>query len=152
MGWPGLTHQSRSSSPASRHLRPQPVPMSLRKILEKWPEWSTTRPMPSEHPLVDAVDDLVVDFFVSGVPPPGEDIGGVEHVLRQAVLGFVEGGGADGRGVAEVLFDARLHHDVHAIGVDVADGVALVFVAVLVPDGDAEGTTRGGGSGHGEEV
>ena len=33
--------------PSSRHLRSQVVPISRRKIREKWPEWRTTRPIPS---------------------------------------------------------------------------------------------------------
>src|SRR5438876_1110908 len=47
MGWPGqVTQRISRSFFSSRHLRLQVVPMSLRKILEKWPEWRTIRPMP----------------------------------------------------------------------------------------------------------
>ena len=48
MGWLRLTTQRRSRSPASRHLSEQGVPINPRKTFEKWPEWRTMRPMPSQ--------------------------------------------------------------------------------------------------------
>ena len=48
IGWPRLITQMRSRSPASRHFSEQGVPISLRKIFEKWPECSTISPMPSQ--------------------------------------------------------------------------------------------------------
>ncbi|MNT57812.1 hypothetical protein D3C72_1952140 [compost metagenome] len=48
IGWRGLIAQSRSRSPASRHLSAQGVPISRLKIFEKWPECRTISPMPSQ--------------------------------------------------------------------------------------------------------
>src|SRR3712207_8991242 len=45
IGWPGATTQRRSVS-SWRHFRSQVVPISRLKIFEKWPEWSTIRPIP----------------------------------------------------------------------------------------------------------
>ena len=50
--------------------------------------------MPAEDAGVDAVDHGVVDRAVGGVSPPGEDVGVVEHLVGQTVLGLVLGRGA----------------------------------------------------------
>ena len=47
MGCPGLQTQRRSFSSASRHVNEHVVPISRLKILEKCPECSTIRPIPS---------------------------------------------------------------------------------------------------------
>ena len=49
----------------------------------------------AEHGLVDAGDDRVVDVVVGDVAPPGQDVGRVDHLLRKAVIGLVERGGAE---------------------------------------------------------
>ena len=46
-----------------------------------------------EDPLLDAIDDLVVDLAVGLVAPPEEDVGASARRSAQAVLGLVEGGG-----------------------------------------------------------
>ena len=46
IGWSGWRFHRRSRSLASRHSRLHEVPISRRKMPEKWPEWSTTMPMP----------------------------------------------------------------------------------------------------------
>ena len=96
IGWPGSTTQMRSFSPTSRHFRSQPVPISLRKILDKCPECRTISPMPSRTRFWHARDDLVFHLAVRHVPPPGEDVGFGEDCFGQAVFWLIEGGGADG--------------------------------------------------------
>src|SRR5699024_4096921 len=88
-----------------------------------------------------------------------EDVGLREHLLREAVLGVVQEGDAGGDGVPVVGDaggdgvpvvgdDAVADRRVHAVGVELAHAPVALFVAVLAPDGHAQG--RGGrGGGHG---
>ena len=46
------------------------------------------------------------DLVVRRVPPPGEHVGLLQHLVGQAVLGVVQGRGPDDAPVAEVLDDA----------------------------------------------
>ena len=115
------------------------MPISRLKIFEKWPECSTIRPMPCVDPLGDAVDDRVVDRAVGLVAPPEEDVGVVEAIHGEAVLGLVEGGG---RGVDALVGGERGGDGaVDAVGVDGADERVLALVDELVPD---DGSDHGG--------
>ena len=111
-------------------------------------------------PLDDAVDDGVLDGAVGLVAPPEQDVGVLEAVGRQAVLGLVEGGG---RGLdAGVGGEGGGDGGVDAVGVDRPDHRVLALVDELVPDdgsdhgvppwpgacvGRSGGEWRGGGTG-----
>ena len=56
------------------------------------------------------------------------------------MLRVVEGNGVHDRAVAEVLPDAVGDRLVHAVGVDLADVLLDLLVAVLAPDGHADGS------------
>ena len=141
IGWPGETVQTSSASAELRQASEQVVPISLMKILEKWRGVQHQQAHPAEHPPVHPVDHRVVDAGVGRVPPPGQDVGVVQHLVGQAVLRLVLGGGADLDRVAEQLARARGDRAVHALGIALghAGPVALgVLVEVLAPDGDAD--------------
>ena len=91
-----------------------------------------------EHVALHPPDDLVPDLVVSRVPPPGEDIGLLQHLVGQAVVGVVEGCRTDDAPVAEVLGDRLRDGRVHPVGVDPRDGLVDPLVAVLAPDGDPD--------------
>src|SRR5258708_24102961 len=43
-----------------------------------------------QHALVDSLDDGVVNPSVRRVAPPGQDIGSLQHLVGQAVLGLTD--------------------------------------------------------------
>ena len=94
IGWPGRRSRPARSRPSLRQASEQVVPISRREDLGEVAGVQHEQAHPAEHPLVDALDDRVVDLVVGGVPPPGEHVGVVEHLLGQPVLGLVLGGGA----------------------------------------------------------
>ena len=70
-----------------------------KKILRPMPGVQDHEAEPGEYVPVDPLDDIVGDLAVRGVAPPDQDVQVVEHLLGQAVLGFVERrGGHPGRG------------------------------------------------------
>ena len=87
-------------------------------------------PHAAEHRLVHAVDDRVVDLVVGGVPPPGQHVGGVEHLGRQSVLVLLERRRPHGPEVGE----RRGERAVDTVGVDRAHVILRALVHVLVPD------------------
>ncbi len=93
------------------------------------------------HALLHALDDLVVHLPVRGVAPPGQHVGGGERLLAQTVVGLLERRATrrDAVRLGQTVGNAL----VHALGIDVADELVLVFVDVLTPDGDAD--RRSGG-------
>ena len=93
---------------------------------------------PGEHVPVDPLDDIVGDLAVRGVAPPNQDVQVVEHLLGQAVLGFVERGGGHPGLVTEVLGDPRGDGVVHAVGIDGGDVRLDLLVPVLPPDENAD--------------
>ena len=95
MGCPGSTTHSRSFSPASRQRSAQLVPIMRLKTFEKWPECRTIRPIPSRTRRCTRSTISSFTCVVGDVPPPGEHVGAGENLLREAVLGLVERGGAD---------------------------------------------------------
>ena len=88
----------------------------------------------AEHGGVHAVDDRVVDLVVGDVAPPGQHVGGVEHVLREPVLGLLLGGGA----YLELSGEALGDRAVDAARVDRAHLLLLALMDVLVPDGHSQ--------------
>ena len=108
IGWPGrVTQRISRSSLSSRHLRSQVVPISFLKILEKWPECRHDQAHAVEDALVDAIDDFVGDLLVVHVAPPEHDVGVVDDVGVEAVLGIVEDAGADGEAAGLVAGGRR---------------------------------------------
>ena len=81
-------------------------------------------------------DDGVGDVSVGHVAPPSKDVSLLEDSVGEAVLGFVEGGGADSevgvfsKGVGDGL--------VHAVRIKRGDLGVFLFVAEFAPDGDAD--------------
>ena len=94
IGCVGSTVQTSSRSCSLRQRSVQVVPISLPKIFDQWPECSTTRPSPQSTCRCTRSTTSSDDLAVRGVPPPDQDVEVVEHLLGQAVLGFVEGGRA----------------------------------------------------------
>ncbi|MCY1309229.1 hypothetical protein D9M70_593030 [compost metagenome] len=88
---------------------------------------------------VHALHDLVFHVAVGHVPPPGQDVGIGQDLLGKAVLRFVESGGPDTDLGAEVFLDSCLDGAVHAIGIEPGHEFVPLLVAVLAPDGDADG-------------
>ena len=91
------------------------------------------------HAVVDALADLgyhlVGNLLVRHVSPPEQDVGVVQDLVRQAVLGLVQRGGAHGH----VLVLGKEVGDgaVDAVGVDGRNLGHLLFVAELVPNSNA---------------
>ena len=86
--------------------------------------------------LADPLDKRVVHFAVRHVAPPDEDVGRVQHRVRQALIRVVEGGE---RHVDVAAFGERLADDgVDAVRIDLADPLLGLFVAEFIPDGDAQ--------------
>jgi hypothetical protein len=82
---------------------------------------------------VHSLDQGVVHLVVGAVPPPGQDVGGVEDVCGQPLLGSVEDRGSHIGAVAQVLADRVGDGAVHAVGIPARHlGVALL-VAALAP-------------------
>ena len=92
--------------------------------------------MPPSTASLHPVDDRVVDLVVRDVPPPGEHVGVVEHVLREAVLGLLERRRAHARRVAEPGGQPGGDRRVHAVGIDGAHVLLRALVDVLAPDRD----------------
>src|SRR5699024_4614788 len=114
------------------------------------------QPHAGQHVLLHPLGDLVGDLAVGHVPPPGEDVGLREHLLREAVLGVVQEGDAGGDSVPVVGDDAVADRRVHAVGIELAHARVTLLVAVLAPDGHAQGRggrgdSNGAGGGDGGE-
>ena len=132
IGWLGLITQTRSFSPASRHLSAQGVPISFLKIFEKWPEWRTIRPMPCQTRSATRSTISSLDLAVGAVAPPGQHVGLRQALDRQPVLRLLEGGGRrlDRRVVVQGVGDRAMH----SLGVDLAHDRVLAVMDVLSPD------------------
>ena len=87
---------------------------------------------------VDPLDDIVGDLAVRGVAPPDQDVQVVEHLLGQAVLGFVERGGVITRAGHRGSRRSRGDGGVHAVGIDGGDVRLDLLVPVLPPDENAD--------------
>jgi hypothetical protein len=89
-----------------------------------------------EHALVHALNDAFFHLAVRAVAPPGEHVGGFEHLFCEAVVGLLQSGGGDFKIalLAQRVGDAL----VHAVRVDAADVFVFLFVDVFAPDGDAQ--------------
>ena len=88
-----------------------------------------------QDPRVNPLDDAVVHFLVSHVPPPDQHVGLRQRRFAETVLGLVEGSGSDLEApVAQVIGDRA----VDALGIDRGNSGIAALVAVFVPDGDAE--------------
>ena len=48
-----------------------------------------------EDPRVDPLDDRLGHLVMGHVPPPGQDIGAGEDLVREALVGLIEGRGPD---------------------------------------------------------
>jgi hypothetical protein len=86
--------------------------------------------------LTDPFHQSIIHFSVGGVPPPDENVGIVQHLIRQSLIGIVE----SGEGYIDILtFGEKLTDcGMNAIGIDSADFFASFFVAVFVPDGHTD--------------
>ena len=141
IGCDGETFQTSSVSASLRQASEQVVPISLMKILEKWAECSTSRPIPpstrrwtrsttaSSTPAWVACPHQVSTSVLSS------------SVFGEPVLQLILGGGADLDGVAEELGEAGGDGPVHAVGIALGHPgpVAIgVLVEVFAPDGDAD--------------
>ena len=102
IGWVGSTVQTSSRSCAARHPSVHVVPIRVVKILEV-PGVEHDQAHPGQHVPVHPLDDLVPDLVVRRVPPPGEYVGLLQHLLGQTVLGVVQPRCPDDAPVAELL-------------------------------------------------
>ena len=74
------------------------------------------------------------------MPPPGENIGLIEDLIRETMLGFVERSGAHHE--IPLLLKGRGDRLMHALRVERGDPRIFLFVTKFTPDRDANG---GGG-------
>lgn len=95
----------------------------------------------SEDALLHTGDGFVEDGVVGGVAPPEEDVGFIEHCLRNALFRLIERRCADD----QIVVGAQnlRQEPVDTCWVNRGDGRVLAFVDVLVPDGDADGGGHG---------
>ena len=92
---------------------------------------------PAEDRVLHAVDDRVVDLVVGDVAPPEQHVGGVDDLLRQAVLRLLERRRGHLRVPAEQLAQAGGDRLVHAVRVDLPHLRVAALVDVLAPHRDA---------------
>src|SRR5207302_1008631 len=80
--------------------------------------------------------DRVVDLGMGGVSPPGENVGAREHLVGEAMLGHVQGGGAhvEHRIIAKPLCDAL----VHALRINPGNDFVAPLVDIFSPNGDTD--------------
>jgi hypothetical protein len=91
-----------------------------------------------ENRFVHARDDLVGDLIVGDVPPPGQDIGLVEHAAPEPVLRLLESRGPHPHALTQRLRKARSDRGVHPVRVQRANLGLVAFVDVLAPHGDPQ--------------
>ena len=90
-----------------------------------------------KNPLLHAVHDFVLDLAVGHVAPPVQDVGVVEHLLGQPVLGLVQRG-VTGLKAARLL-QRRADGAVQAVGINFLDALVRFLVPKLVPQSSANG-------------
>ena len=91
---------------------------------------------------MNPLDQFVRDLVVGDVPPPQEHVGPLQHLVREAVPGLVQGGGPDLRDAA--LPQRVRQGAVDAVGVEFGGLRVSLLVPVLVPDRDARRFDRVG--------
>ena len=91
------------------------------------------------HPLLDPLqhltDDVVAHLGVGAVAPPDQHVGGLDHLVGEPVLRFVERGEADGEVVRRDPFGDG---GVKPVRIDRFDPFILLFVTEFIPDGDID--------------
>jgi len=94
------------------------------------------QPHPLQNAFMDSLDHRILHLSVSGVAPPGEDIGPRKNLLCQPVFGLLKRRSADFEfaGLREPVGNALMHPG----GIDFANGFVLLFVDVFSPDGNAD--------------
>src|SRR5207245_10894768 len=70
--------------------------------------------------------------------PPGEAVRFCQHLLGEAVLGFLQGSEADAGRCAQLTTQARRDRLVHAVRIDAHDRLVPALVNVLVPERHAK--------------
>ena len=89
---------------------------------------------------VDALDDPihqgVLHLAVAGMAPPEQHVRVVEQLVRQALVGGIQRGGAH----QHVLVGGQKVRDgpVDALGIELCHLGHFLFVGVLVPNGDLD--------------
>ena len=144
IGCERLIAQSRSRSPASRQRKLQGVPISRLKTFEKWPEWSTIRPMPSWTRWATRSTMASSTRAVRLVAPPEQHV----DVRRAASCGRPFSGWSSVAVPASMPSPRERRGDggVDAVGVDLPDHRVLALVDELVPDdGSDHGSPRRAG-------
>ena len=114
IGWVGSTVHTSSRSCSLRQRSVHVVPINVPKILDQYRECRTTRPSP------DSTCRWTRSTTSSATSPcaarpPDRDVKVVEHLLGQAVLGFVKRAGGHPGPVAQVLADSGGDGVVHAV-------------------------------------
>ena len=84
-----------------------------------------------QHALLHPVDNLVADLVMRHMPPPGEHIGIIEYLLRQAVLWFIQRGGFN---VEAIGRQALCQRSVYPVRIDRGDVLIAFFVSKLMPN------------------
>ena len=70
IGWDGFTVHTSSVSPELRQASEQVVPISRRKIFEKWAGVQCEQAHPAQDALVYAIDHRVVNVLMRRMAPP----------------------------------------------------------------------------------
>ncbi len=95
------------------------------------------KPHARQHPCVHPLHYLVADLAVRHVPPPHQDVSVVQHILSQAVLRLIKGGGS---GLEALRREELSNSSVNTPRIQGRDlGIGL-FVSELIPDGDSDRT------------
>ncbi len=137
IGCAGFTVQTSSRSSASRHRRLQLVPIRRLNGFDRWPEWRTTRPIPSSTRCWTAAATSSATSSWKRWPHQVSTSVVSRTTAVEAVTRVVERRGPNLGALAEVLADRAGDRLVHPVRIDLAHvGVGLLD-AVLAPDGDA---------------
>ena len=97
------------------------------------------QPHPGKNPLLDPVDQRIIDPVVRAMPPPDQHVGFIQHRFREPLPRLVQRCGPDLEiGRSQLLRETRM--DSRRIdGADIiACGPLLPFMHELVPDDDPD--------------
>ena len=84
------------------------------------------------YAILDLLYQLVIDFAVSHVTPPKQNIGVFQNIIRQTLIGIVESGQTNLKIL--VLVEKCLDGGMQTVGVDRLDVFLRLFVTELVPN------------------
>lgn len=89
---------------------------------------------PGQHALLHPVDDRVLNLVMRHVTPPGQNVGAVEQVLRQALVRIINRAALNEKAA---IREASGDSTVHAVRVDPGNRRVILLVPAFVPDRQA---------------